>query len=251
MKNLFITALTLLFLTACHNDDDAAKTSGLLPKSGSDIFEDGETILADFEFDGKKLKRITWNDDSYETYEYENGKIKYANQYIEGDLVIKKTFEYDGDKLLRVTADDLDVLEREVVKYTYNNNNTVSIEEYGQDLEEEGEIPELYATGVITLTNGNITKFVRTYAANNATETYTYTFDDKKGPYTNVEGFDIMKLSECEGGVNNYTGFTVASEDTNFTTTYTNTYNTEGYITKAVGNTSGSITTSTYDYFQN
>jgi hypothetical protein len=250
MKNLFITALTLMLLTSCHNDDDAAKTSALLPKSGSDVFEDGETILADFEFDGKKLKQITWNDDSYETYEYENGKIKYASQYIEGDLVIKKTFEYDGDKLVKVTADDLDVSEREVVQYTYIDNNTVSIEEFDQDLEEEDELPELNATGVITLTNGNITKFVRTYVINNATETYTYTFDDKKSPYTNVAGFDVMKFSEREGGANNYTSITLTSDESNFTTNYTNTYNTQGYITKAVGNTSGSISSSTYDYFE-
>lgn len=246
MKNLFIAAVAILSLTSCHNDDDAGTV--VLPKSGSDIYEDGETVLANFEFDGNKLKRITWTDDSYETYEYENGKIKYINLYIDGELYVKKTFTYDGDKLATVTDDDLIELWREVVTYTYNSNNSVSIEEYDMDLEDgEDAIPELNATGALTITNGNITKFVRTYTSG-VTETNTYTFDNKYDPYKNVAGFDIMKLAEREGGVNNYLSYTLTSNEVNTTTTYINTYNDDGYLTKAIASTSGSISTSTYNY---
>jgi len=248
MKNLFITALTFLFLTSCHNDDDA-KTPELLPKSGSDTFEDGEIVNANFEFDGKTINRINWDDNSYEDYTYENGKIKYINQYIEGDLVIKKTLEYEADKLVTVTADDLDILQRKVVKYTYDSNNTVSIKEYDLDLEEEDTTLYLNATAELTLSNGNITKLVRKYSEG-PVETHTYTFDNKNGPYKNVSGFEIMKFAELEGGVNNYLTHTFAGDEQNFTAVYTNTYNTQGYLIKSVGSTSGQVNTSTFDYFE-
>lgn len=224
-------------------------TAILLPKSDTNEFDTG-IENGQYEFDGNKLMSITWDDvdQSRETYTYQDGKLINTFFYWGDELVVKKTFAYNGDKLASLTAMDYDAEIEELTEYTYNTDSTVSIKEYGRLVDEDNEPMELSSTGVLTLSNGNVTKFVRTSIEGTVMNTYTYTFDDKHSPFSNVFANDISILAELEGGVNNYTGYTV-SGDQDMDVTIANFYNEQGYLIKATQTTSGISTNSTFKYY--
>ncbi|OIQ21121.1 MAG: hypothetical protein BM557_05045 [Flavobacterium sp. MedPE-SWcel] len=246
-------------MTSC-SDDDSTTTDPV----NNDVFvtkvvdnEAGEILTFNYTYEGNKIIKNTFNDGSYEDYSYNSdNKVTGISYYNEGGTLSEQTnFLYTSGQLTSIVSLDQDIGIGAKKTFTHNTDGTIDYEEYTGDLNTQ---TVLQATGVITITNGNLTEDVSYdggVVSEATTETWTYTFDNKNNPFKNIASFNEIMLYENEEtgyvNTNNVTSLSIdyGTETDNYTVV--NTYNSQDYPTVSVetdDNDITSIDTKTYTY---
>lgn len=113
----------------------------------------------------------------------------------ETELLSTDYFGYNPNNQLiefKTTIPDSEM--KRVTTYVYNNNNTISFEQYENYSDNE---PELLKTGTITLQDGEISKLQVVKEFDSFTDNYTY--DDKNSLFKNVVGYDKLIFTHIIG----------------------------------------------------
>jgi len=231
MKKIFtLAAIALFTLTSCSdNDSDATTTTEenvVLVKKIVVTDEEG-TITQTFTYDANKITNVVSSNGDEDKWYYDNNdhiiKIEY---YEDGVLQYEDIFEYNANG--QVVANywrEVNYDYAEKTAYAYNANGTISTVETWGDLSEQTHVD---GTGIITLTNGNITQYAFT-SSSGPTTINNFTYDDKNDPFKNAVGHEVMTLIIPEGGVNN---ILTSVDEGNNNYTLTHTYNSDNYPTK-------------------
>lgn len=241
-KILLFVGVFALLLTSCSNDDSSDSDSVLLKKEV--ITGEGGKTTVNYTYEGNKIVSVI--DDA--------GVINMHYTYT-GDVISKiefklpdgtneqvNSFTYGSDGKLatfvRVEFDEDDVKGYKEV-YSYNTNGTISVYSYsGTDKAQTNPS----GTATITFVNGDVSEVVSTNSPN-----HKYVYDGKNNPSKNVLGLDKISFVDGEGnGVfQNEISDTSAGE---VWSTYSYTYNSDGYPEKSTSNTEGLSYTSEYFY---
>lgn len=240
-KFLLLFCAMSLALTSCSSDDDSSD-SVLLKKvvlTGSD----GKTTV-NYTYDGNKLVSVV---DDFKVinlhYTYTGDVItKIDFKLPDGSIEQTNTFSYGTDGKLatfvRVEFDEDDFKGYKEV-YTYNANGTISVKAYNGD-----DKTQTNATGTSTITfvNGDVSEITSTNSPN-----HKYTYDSKNNAAKNVLGLDKIAFVDGEGTdvFHNELSDTVDGE---IWSTYSYTYNSDGYPEKSTDNEDGEGFTSEYFY---
>jgi len=255
MKNIL---LLLIAVTAfsCSEDDSAIVTNPEPTPAGDVVLlrkkistNNQNVYTSIFNYDGNKLMSIV-NSDGYKyNYTYQNGKLA-MQQIVDAEGVIEttSTYTYTGDKLseYRSVTSFEDTNFGNKVIYTYNEDSTISTKYY--DLTNNGNTETLKHNGLYTLTNGNITSYIRTLVGTGRTYVLNFTYDNKNNPDKNKFSNMVETLTWGSGGNNNILSISdiTGSPITDHTTTYTYTYNSDNYpITQT--NAAGNVTQFFYE----
>ena len=242
MKKIFTMAAVALFMiTSCTGDDDNNTNNSnsdviLVTKIvETDEFED--EYISNYFYDGTKVTKITHNDGSEQRFTYTGDKLTTIEHYEDGDLIQQDNFTYNADgQLVTFVMLDYDFDWGTKTEFTYNNNGTVSTAEYTGNTENQ----DLFNyNGTLTIVDNNIVSI------NSGGETITYTFDDKRDPFSNITSYMSVIYAYQEGGLNNVTSYN--SFDESSTTTYT--YNSSNFPTTAVENFGDGETYTTEFYY--
>ncbi len=242
MKKIFAMAfIALTTLSACTGNDDDSNNSDtvLVKKITSDAGTDYEET-ATFTYDGTKIKRITYDSSNYIKFTYTGDLLTLSESYEDGVLDQKQIFTYNEEgqlidlKYYEIDSDDPSTDYFQRTTYVYNANGTISTTSYD---DEAGT--NVTSTGTLTVVNGNLVSF------NNSNYSGTYTFDTKNNPFKNIKGYFAIILAGEEGGINNILS---SNNDFDQVTTYTYTYNEDGYpVTETeLNNNESSVTEYTY-----
>lgn len=252
MKKVLAMAAVALFMVSCSDDSSDSTNNGsdlVLVKKMIDNF-DGELTTSILTYDGNKLLSLVSDDDTHTDYIYENGLLVREEAFDGTEMYNKVAYFYDSNNKLSSSIDTSFSGEGESSAaknvYTYNSNGTISVTIYTGDKDAQSQ---LYGTGIVTLTNGNITKYAFTYADGSAGETVISTFDDKNSPFKNTFAEDVMTLAMLEGGsTNNMLTNDHPGTDYDFTSTYI--YNDAGYPTKETNYWSGTLDYETQFFYE-
>lgn len=243
-KFLLLFCAMTLALTSCSSDDsnDDSSDSVLLKKivlTGS-----GGKTTVNYTYDGNKLVSIidnfkvinmhyTYTGDLITKIEFKfpDGSIEQTNTFsygTDGKLVTFVKVESDGDELWGY---------KEV--YTYNANGTVSVKGYSGD-----EKTQTIASGtsVITFVNGDVSEITSTNSPN-----HKYTYDSKNNAAKNILGLDKIAFVDGEG-TDVFHNELSDTSDEEIWSTYSFTYNSDGYPEKSTSNEEGESFTSEYFY---
>jgi hypothetical protein len=241
-KSICLLSASLLFLISCSSDESSSESSGsqdlLLKKTveGDAVFGGSEV---NYTYDGNKLVEINRNEENSDIYHYtgdlitkiEKNIIYYAGTPDE-DIELESTdhFEYNSNNQLIEfkTTYELEPEMERVTTFLYNNDDTVSFEQYEYYGTNE---PELLKTGTITLQNGEISQLQVIKEFDSFTDNYTY--DNKNSLFKNVTGYDKLIFTHIIGEQGSWTsGETVmAGISHNFTNNgeLEYTYNSDNY----------------------
>ncbi|MEL0649847.1 hypothetical protein V6246_00350 [Algibacter sp. TI.3.09] len=233
-KQILLFTLCITFF-ACSsessNSDEEETTDNTLVKKIVYYDEFTET----FNYDGNKLNSITDND-GYETkITYSDNKVTRIDNYEDNELLEYFTVSYNSEGKLTSYINYLFDIDGNDIAYnqilTYNNDNTVDVEVLRGNFSSQ---TEPMGTTTYTISNSNITKL----SYDDITDNETYEFDNKKGVFNNILGFEVINFIninsefgfEIYGGSNNVTkitdeqdGWPTSSERFEYT------YNENGY----------------------
>ncbi len=208
MKKIFgVISCSLLFLVSCSSEDSSSEnipSQDLLLKKivEGDIVFGGS--FKDYTYNGNKLVEINHNNEKSDIYTYTGDLITKIEKYQiyyggtpdeETELLSTDHFGYNANNQLvqfRTTTPDSE-MER-VTTYVYNNNNTVTFEQYENY---PGDEPELLKTGTITVQDGEITQIQVVKEFDSYTDTFTY--DSKNSIFKNVLGYDKLIFTHIIG----------------------------------------------------
>lgn len=213
-KRLCLFSVALLFLVSCSSDDsstppDPASQNLLLSKTVEvDAFFGNFTT--NYTYNGNKLVEINRYEEESDIYTYTGDlitKIEKFNVYLSGttdeitELVSTDMFEYNSNNQLIEfkTTYPNSQMER-VTTYVYNNNNTVTFEQYENF---PGNTPELLKTGTITMQDGEISTLQVVKDFDSFTANYTY--DNKNSLFKNVVGYDKLMVTHIIGTQGSFT----------------------------------------------
>lgn len=207
-KYLCLFSASLLFLCSCSSEEDSSSGNPtsqnlLLTKTIEDdvLFGNNTTI---YTYVGNKLVEINRYEEESDIYTYTGNlitKIEKFNIYYGGtpneetELASTDHFGYNSNNQLiefKTTTPDSE-MER-VTTYVYNNNNTVSFEQYENN---PGIAPELLKTGTITIQEGEITRLQVIKEFDSFTKNYNY--DTKNSLFKNVVGYDKLIFTHIIG----------------------------------------------------
>jgi hypothetical protein len=206
MKKVLLL-LSAIVLVSCSGDDGSSPATGALLKKIVQTYNDGEPHTAIYHYNGNKVTYISTEDDKL-VYTYSGDKITDISvQDLSGNEWVHFDFAYDNAGRLShqsVTYIGPDI--ENYSDYTYNADGTVSVVQHlwhqfeGQYIVENRK---LFFTG-------NDLDSVVTYLQN-GTSTVSYSYDDSKNPYRNIEGFD--KLLTFDASQHNATSETATGPD--------------------------------------
>ena len=169
---------------------------GKLLKSISHYNSAGEsTYTENYEYDGKRLSKVSWGSAGFYTFSYDHGKLSTIDGYNGTEKKVTYVFTHEKGKISRITVTDYDATKgafdpipmnafrffipsanmeafTEMMAKIYNQMNTKDIKTWTIDFEWDGK---------------NIEKL--TYLSGNYTANYSYTYDNKFNPYSGL--FDI------------------------------------------------------------
>ncbi|KAF2519600.1 hypothetical protein E0W68_04450 [Flavobacterium salilacus subsp. salilacus] len=257
-KVLTLAAIALFTMTSCSSDDDSPVTNPdenvvLLKKRISTDDIEG-TITTLFNYDGNKLTSMVYDDGLIIEFTYDGDKVVEERILYNGELDEKGIYTYSGDNLVLYERYSYDINDEvyEYVKkeYEHNSNGTIDISIY--QAENETEPLTLQDSGLLTFENGNLISYTE------CNQPQSWTYDDKNSPFKNIASFNnIMILPDIfdsgdGGGQNNPLNWTVyhSSGTENFHTTYTYTYNSDGYpLTEIFAYDDSPIPTNSHQYF--
>jgi len=243
-KAIYIFSLVLLF-SSCTNTDDnkiepIIESDTILVKKIVYNIEE-EAITRNYNYNKNRLLNVTdVEGNEVETYVYENDLLTRVN-YLKDDGYV--TLEHDlNNNSINITEVFDDFTSN--LKITYNNNGSIRIEAYSNNvLIDNGEI--------IVDDNGNITK--ESYSSGLI---YEYTYDTKNNAFKNMEMVEIFHLLEIlteygdgwSGNLNNITNWTETYEEEEYNDSWTYQYNELDYPISAIYFYDG-IEESSLEYF--
>jgi len=246
-KAIYIFSLVLLF-SSCTNTDDnkiepIIESDTILVKKIVYNIEE-EAITRNYNYNKNRLLNVTdVEGNEVETYAYENDLLIRVN-YLKDDGYV--TLEHDlSNNSINITEVFDDFTSN--LKITYNNNGSITIEAYSNNvLIDNGEI--------IVDNNGNITK--ESYSSGLI---YEYTYDTKNNAFKNMEMVEIFHLLEIlteygdgwNGNLNNITSWTETyeeEEEEEYNDSWTYQYNELDYPISAIYFYDG-IEESSLEYF--
>lgn len=209
MKNLlFILSLSSLILFSCSSDGDGDSPvidddnvlvtiddNNVLLKSTTSINKDGSTgTIKTYTYNDNKIDRIYTND-TYRKYTYEGEFITKAEYFTSNDEPlgggIYSFFTYEGNNMTEVEShilyygnihDNTTYHLIEYFNYKYNNDGTVTLTSPDYD-----ERADTYFFS----TDGQLIRDERSIDSN-ITNTFYYTYDNKKNPLKNIIGFGLI-----------------------------------------------------------
>lgn len=240
-KFLLLFCAISIALTSCSSDDESSD-SVLLKKivlTGS-----GGKTTVNYTYDGNKLVSIV---DDFKVinmhYTYTGDLItKIDFKLPDGSIEQTNTFSYATDGKLatfvRVEFDENDFKGYKEV-YTYNANGTISVKGYSGD-----DKTQTIASGTSTITfvNGDVSEITSTNSPN-----HKYTYDSKNNAAKNVLGLDKIAFVDGEG-TDVFHNELSDTSDGEVWSTYSFTYNSDGYPEKSTDNEEGESFTSEYFY---
>ncbi|MBF4519189.1 hypothetical protein IRZ71_22790 [Flavobacterium sp. ANB] len=240
-KFLLLFCAISLALTSCSSDDDSSD-SVLLKKVV--ITGSGGKTTVNYTYDGNKLVSVV---DDFKVinmhYTYTGDLItKIDFKLPDGSIEQTNSFSYGTDGKLttfvRVEFDEDDFKGYKEV-YTYNANGTISVKAYSGD-----DKTQTNATGTSTITfvNGDVSEITSTNSPN-----HKYTYDDKNNSAKNVLGLDKIAFVDGEG-TDVFHNELSDTSDGEVWSTYSFTYNSDGYPEKSTSNEEGEDFTSEFFY---
>lgn len=182
-----------LTATSCSNDENSNDTNNIvLPKtirltSQKDSLQN---MTSTFTYQDNKIEDIS-SPKAKSEFTYTGNQItKKVDYYMnQGQLqkIVEKSYVYANGKLQSVNGISYGTAFREV--YTYNSDGTIKKEAYitNNNTGLESKSPESW---LLTIVNGNLTKFVT--ISGNFIGTHTYDYDAKNTAFKNILGFNLL-----------------------------------------------------------
>ncbi len=240
-KFLLLFCAMTLALTSCSSDDNSSDT--VLLKKVVLTGSEGKTTV-NYTYNGNKLVSVV---DDFKVinmhYTYTGDLItKIDFKLPDGSIEQTNTFTYGTDGKLatfvRVEFDEDDFKGYKEV-YTYNANGTISVKAYNGD-----DKTQTNATGTSTITfvNGDVSEITSTNSPD-----HKYTYDSKNNAAKNVLGLDKIAFVDGEG-TDVFHNQLSDTADGEIWSTYSFTYNADGYPEKSIDNEEGESFTSEYFY---
>ncbi|OXA83397.1 hypothetical protein [Flavobacterium hercynium] len=205
--------------------------------------ENGKTTI-NYNYDGNKIVSIIDDtDDSGMYYTYTGDLItKLEFKFADGTVEQTNTFTYNADgklaTFLRVEENN-NVLQGHKEVFTHNADGTITAKSYiGDDITQTNPS----GTATIKFLNGEVSEITATNSSN-----HKYLYDDKNNPAKNILGFDKICFADLEGtGI--FHNQISDTSDGDVWSTYSYTYNVDGYPVKSIDNAEGTKYTSEYFY---
>ncbi len=203
-------------------------------------YEDGETTIINYIYEGRRLIREDHGDGFYFIYNYLNDRLVGSDSFLDNQEDIVETYEYDDNGVLnRITVDIVGDALPSVDTISFSENNNIVDYLSGSD-----------TSFRLTLENSNVIKYEE-FNENSVENTGLLTYDDKNGPFKNIEFREVFLTIDTENiysvayGLNNV----LTEEYENENCTYSYTYNALGYPTQIIENgTDGEVIINlTYD----
>lgn len=240
-KLLLLFGALALTLASCSSDDNSSDS--VLLKKVILTGEGGKTTV-NYTYDGNKIVSIV--DDTKEInmhYTYTGDLItKLEFRLPDGSVEQTNTYTYGTDgklaTFLRVELDD-DQLRGHKEVYTYNADGTISVKLYSGDDKTQTLESD---TSIIKFVNGEVSEITSTNSPD-----HKYTYDSKNNATKNVLGLDKIAFVDGEGVGVFHNELSDISEGETWST-YTYTYNADGYPQTSVDDTEGLHYTSEYFY---
>lgn len=213
----------MVLITSCSSDDSPtdAPSQNLLPqKIVQTIIENGYlgNRTYTFTYDGNKLKDITFPNDSKAVYTYTGDLITKVESYHFDELESTDYYTYEAGKLVsKINTSAFKPLQLKTT-FVYNVNGTVSA---NLSQIQNGQETKLDTNTLYTFENGNL---VSSDYVNLERDKITTVFDDKKSPFTNVAGVQVLVE------LNNDLDFYSANNVVKNTKVH---YNSSGVVTKS------------------
>ncbi len=235
-KQLCLFVVAALTLASCSSDSENASDT-ILPTIVSYKYSDspGDNDLSTITYNGNKIVTAGYTANDKEVYTYTGDVITKIEDFAEeGNISSINELTYESGKLktdvLTEIASDRTYISKRV--YTYNTNGTISFVNYAVDPTTKVETKS--SEGVLTYTNGNLTKKTEIFETYLYTKTYEY--DAKNNPFKNILGFNLLIDHETSASLNNVTKLTtVYTRGEEITTNIFNSvyeYDAKGYPTK-------------------
>ncbi|PAM95692.1 hypothetical protein B4N84_06225 [Flavobacterium sp. IR1] len=205
--------------------------------------ENGKTTI-NYNYDGNKIVSIIDELDNSSMYYTYTGDLITKTEFklANGTVEQTNTFTYNADgklaTFLRVEENN-NVLQGHKEVFTHNADGTISVKSYTGD-----DKTQTIASGTATITfvNGDVSEITSTNSPN-----HKYIYDDKNNPAKNILGLDKISFVDAEGtGVFHNEISDTSNGDV--WSTYSYTYNADGYPEKSVDTIEGEKYTSEYFY---
>lgn len=207
-KQLCLFVVAALTLASCSSDSENG-SDAILPKTVSYKYSEspGDNDFATLIYDGNKLVSAGYTANDKEIYTYTGDYITKIEDFAEeGNISSRNEITYENGKLkidvLTEIAPTVTYISKRV--YTYNTNGTISFVNYSVDPTTKVETKS--SEGVLTYTNGNLTKKTEVFDSYSYTKTYEY--DAKNNPFKNILGYNLLIDHETTASVNNVTKLT-------------------------------------------
>ncbi|NUY81820.1 hypothetical protein HUK80_13010 [Flavobacterium sp. MAH-1] len=235
-----LSALIVLF-SSCGSDDGGNSTEtgdGVLLKKTIENGPDGQ-FISEASYNGHKIVKITTNDGGRIDFTYTGDDITKMAWKLDNELIEEQLYTYDASgKLATHTLLDYEIGWGSKEVYTYNSDNTATVQNYSGDLVSQTLEGDTYT---ITFANGEVSQIVTPF------ETITYTYDNKNNPFKNVTGYG--KISYIDGGASGIMhNVTEESSSEGGGSTYTFTYNNNDFPATAVENWDGDVYNTQFFY---
>lgn len=234
-KAICLLGLILVF-TSCSSDDtpqEELPNDNILVKRMITTYEDGEELTDNYSYDGNRLLNIKDGDSEIvQEFTYENNLLTRIDYYYYDDIAYT-TLSYDTTNNSIEITDVYDPsFPGEKYKIIYNPDNTITVENYTNNI--------LESTDLMTLdTNGNIVEYTNdTFDLVN-----TFTYDTKNNAFKNIEHQEILHLlssltenaiTSHSGYQNNLTSWIETHQGTDYSDTWSYSYNESNYPKNSV-----------------
>lgn len=231
-KILCLFSALALVVSSCSSDDAADASASVKPSKIAYSYSDPkENYFTEVKYEGDKLVSET-DDDGYTIkYSYVGDLIAKTEEF-GADKVLKTTTEYSysAGKLASETVKNVGATQFYKTKYTQNGDGTVSFEEFNINAATGAEA-EGGKVGKYTYKDGNLVKYESSYYGK-PNSTYTYEYDSKKNPNTNVTGLKLLTGMEESASANNVVKITGTSTGLASVSTFSYLYNNNNFPTE-------------------
>jgi hypothetical protein len=231
-KILCLFSALALVVSSCSSDDAADASASVKPSKIAYSYSDPtENYYTDIKYEGSKLVSEIDNDGYTLKHFYVGDLISKTEQYgIDKTLKSTTEYSYSAGKLASETVKNVGETKFYKTKYTQNGDGTISFAEFyinaATGVEEEGG-----KIGKYTYKDGNLVKYESSYYGKPNT-TYTYEYDSKKNPNTNIDGVKLLTGTEESASVNNVVKITGTSATSSYVSTFTYVYNNNNFPTE-------------------
>ena len=188
MKNfLSILFLFSLLLFSCSSNDSSNNESEILIKKIVSV-SNGNSYETTFSYNGDQLNEIVIGSNRLK-YTYLNNNITNIKRYSSGLFQSEIFLEYDSQQ--RVSSElyiDYLTSTSEKTFYTYNSDNTVSLQKYfGDTISSQ---PNIGNSGIIYNDSNGETYKIENFNQGNLANKTVWAFDNKNNPLKNIIGYN-------------------------------------------------------------